>query len=111
VIIRAADKDFAPRLRMCRRKIVTIREFVDFLPRQLFKESPGKIAQKRVAQSVDTLKMFKEKDQLLEMSCFQFAIHAVKRMRDRMRDLRRLQIALQLKDIIPGGFDLSMLLL
>ena len=32
-------------------------------------------------------------------------------MRDRMRDLRRLQIVLQLEDIVPDGFDLSMLLL
>ena len=111
MIIRAADKDFAPRLRVCRRKIVTICEFVDLLRRQLLKKSLGQIAQKRVAQSVDALEMFEEKSELLEMSCFQFAIHAVKRMRDRMRDLRRLQIALQFKDIIPDGFDLSMLLL
>src|SRR5207248_1233525 len=55
--------------------------------------------------------MFEEKDQLLEMSCFQFAVDAVKRMRDRVRDLRRLQVPLQLEDIIPDGFDLAMLLL
>jgi hypothetical protein len=32
-------------------------------------------------------------------------------MCDRMRGLRRLQIALQLEDIVPDGFDLAMLLL
>ena len=55
--------------------------------------------------------MFEEKDQLLEMFCLQFAVNAVKRMRDRMRDLRRLQVALQLEDIIADAFDLAVLFL
>src|SRR5437660_11279303 len=55
--------------------------------------------------------MFEEKDELFEMACLKLAVHAVKRMRDRVRDLRRLQIALQLEDLIPDAFDLAMLLL
>ena len=111
MIVRAADEDFFPRLRVRRRKVVTVREFVDLLWRQLFKKSLGQVAQKRVAQAVDALEMFEEKDQLLEMFCLQFAVNAVKRMRDRMRDLRRLQVALQLEDIIADAFDLAVLFL
>src|SRR5439155_20566670 len=100
VIVRTADENLFPRLRVRRRKAVTICEFVDLLRRQLLKKSLGQIAQKRVAQAVDALEMFEEKDQLLEMFCLQFAVNAAKRMRDRMCDLRRLQVAFQLEDII-----------
>src|SRR5207247_4209709 len=95
VIVRAADEDFFPRLRVRRRKVVTVCEFVDLLWRQLSKKSLGQVAQKRVAQAVDALEMFEEKDQLFEMFCLQFAVNAVKRMSDRMRDVRRLQVALE----------------
>jgi len=91
--------------------MVTVCEFVDLVWRQLFEKSLGQIAQKRVAQAVDALEMFEEKDELFEMACLKLAVDAVKRMRDRVRDLRRLQIALQLEDIIPDAFDLAMLLL
>ena len=55
--------------------------------------------------------MFKQKDELFEVSCLKFAVDAVKRMRNCVRDLRALQVALQVKDIIADTFNLAMLML
>ena len=77
VIVGAAHQDFSPRLRVRRRHTVTIREHVDLLWCQLLEKSLGQIAQKRVAQTVDALKMFEQKDELLEVHCLEFAVHAV----------------------------------
>ena len=67
VVIGAADQDFFPRLRMSRRKTMPIREGIDLFRCQLVEKSLGQIAQKSVAQTVDALEMFEQKDELLEM--------------------------------------------
>ena len=56
---------------------MTIRKHVDLLWCQLLEKRLGQIAQKRVAQTVDTLKMFEQKNELLEVHCLKFAVHAV----------------------------------
>ncbi len=55
--------------------------------------------------------MLEKKDEPFEMTRVQLAVNAVKRMRNRVSDLRRLEIVLQLKNIIPDTFDLAVLLL
>ena len=77
MIVGAAHQDFSPRLRVRGRHTVTICEHVDLLWRQLLEKSLCQIAQKRVAQTVDALKMFEQKDELLEVRCLEFAVHAV----------------------------------
>ena len=72
------------------RKTVTICQGVDLLRGQLFQQRLGQIAQKRVPQTVDRLEMFEQKNQLLEMLWLEFAVHAVQRMRNGVRDLRTL---------------------
>ena len=94
MIVRAANENFFPRLCVRGRKIVTIGERVDFVRRQLFKKRLGQIAKERIAQAVNALEMFEEKNELLEVCCLKFSIHAVKRMRDCMRNLRCLEVTL-----------------
>ena len=45
------------------------------------------------------------------MSRLQFSVHAVERMRNCVRDLRGLQVALQVEDVIADTFYIAMLLL
>ena len=45
------------------------------------------------------------------MMSFQFSVHAVKRVRNCVRDLCGLQVALQVKDVIADTFYIAMLLL
>ena len=45
------------------------------------------------------------------MMFLQFSVHAVKRMRNCVRDLRGLQVALQVEDVIADTFHIAMLLL
>ncbi len=111
MIVRAANENFFPRLRVRGRKIVTICECVDFVRRQLFKKRLGQIAKERIPQPVDTLEMLKQEDELFEMACLQFSVHAVKGMRNRVCDLRHLQVALQFEDVVADSFDVAMLLL
>src|SRR6266480_1918824 len=54
--------------------------------------------------------MFKEQNQALEMRGFEFAVDAVKRMRDRVDNFSALQIALQRKNIVPDNDDIIVLL-
>src|ERR1700736_3132235 len=54
--------------------------------------------------------MFEEQNQSFQMRCFEFAIHAVERMRDRVRDFAALQIPLQRKNIVPKDNDIVVLL-
>ena len=77
VVVGAAHQDFSPWLRVRRRHTVTICQHVDLLWRQLLEKSPRQLAQKRVAQTVDALEMFEQKNQLLEVHCLEFAVHAV----------------------------------
>ena len=111
VVVRTSDENFLPRFRVRRRKIVAIHERVDFIRRQSLKKSLGQIAKERIAQAVDRLEMLKQKDELLEMACLEFSVHAVKRVRNCVRDLRGLQVALQVEDVIADSFDVAMLLL
>jgi len=73
---------------MGRLEIVPLRELFDLFRCQRTEEFLRKLAQERVAQAVDALEMFKEQNQPFQMGCFEFAIHAVERMRDRVRALR-----------------------
>ena len=77
---------------------------------QLTEKSLGEIAQKSVAQTVDSLKMLEKKDEPLEMGRFKLAVDAIKRMRNRMRDLSGFEVVLQFKNIIADAFDFAMLL-
>ncbi len=72
---------------MGRLEIVPLRELFDFLLGKRTEEFLRKLAQKRVTQAVDALEMFEEQNQPLEMRCLELAVYAVKRMRDRVRDL------------------------
>lgn len=45
------------------------------------------------------------------MMSLQFSVHAVKRVRNCVRDLRGLQVALQVEDVIADTFYIAMLLL
>jgi hypothetical protein len=110
VVVRAANQNFFPGLRVRRRKSVTISEPVDFFRRQLVKKSLGQVAEKRVAQTVDALEMFKQKNELLEMRRFKFAVNAVQRMRHGVRDLCSLKVTLQIKDVLWNPLDVAMLL-
>ena len=57
VIIRAADENLFPRLRVRWRKIMAICEHCRSSPASIAEKSLGKIAQKSVAQTVDSLKV------------------------------------------------------
>src|SRR6266403_5840702 len=54
--------------------------------------------------------MLKEKNELLEMARLKFSVHAVEGMRYCVGNLSRLQVALQLKDIVAHTFDVAVLL-
>ncbi len=47
----------------------------------------GKFAQQRIAQTIQTFEMFKQKDEPFEMRSLEFAIDAVERMRDGVKNL------------------------
>src|SRR6267143_2107694 len=110
MVIRAADENFLPRFAMGRLQIVPLREFFDLLRGQRREELLRKLAQERVAQTVDGLEMFEEQNQPFEMRCVELAVDAVKRVRDRVRDLAALQISLQRKNIVPDDDDVVVLL-
>src|SRR5438128_10759716 len=55
--------------------------------------------------------MLEKKNQQLKMMRIEFAVDAVKGMRNCMCDLRSLQVALQLKNIIAYRIDLAVLAL
>src|SRR4029077_2516097 len=110
MIVRAANEYLLPRFRVCWRKVVTIGKLVDLLRRYLLEKSLSQLAKECVAQAIDTFEMLKEKDELLDMACLKFPVHAVEGMRDCVGNLSRLQIALQLKDIIAHTLDVAMLL-
>src|SRR6266496_3399521 len=95
---------------MSRLEIVPLRELLDLLRCQRRKELLRELAQKRVAQTVDAFEMFEEQYESLEMHGFEFAVHAVERMRDRMRYLSALQISLQRKNVVPDNDDIVVLL-
>jgi hypothetical protein len=90
---------------------MAICEHLDLARRQLTEKSLGEIAQKSIAQTVDSLKMLEKKDEPLEMARLEFAVDAIKRMRNRVRDLCGLEVAPQVKNIIADAFDLPVLML
>jgi len=49
--------------------------------------------------------------ELLEMTSFQFSVHAVKRRRNCVRDLRRLHGSAAVEDVIADTFYIAMVLL
>ena len=100
VIVRAGSENFLPRLRMSRRKIMFVGQLIDFLRRQLAEDIARQLAQKRVTQTVQTLEMFEEKNESLEMRRFQFAIDAVKRVGNGVNNLLALQVTLQIENIV-----------
>ena len=55
--------------------------------------------------------MLEKKDEPLEMAGLEFAVNAIKGMRNRMRDLCGLEVLLQLKNIVADRFDIPVLLL
>ena len=54
-------------------------------------------------------KMFKEKDQPLEMRGLELAVDAVERVGDRVADARFLQITLEIENVLASGRDFRML--
>src|SRR5467141_621371 len=95
---------------MGRLEIVSLRELLDLFRCQRTEEFLDELAQERVAQTVDAFEMFEEQNQALEMRGFEFAVDAVKRMRDRVDNFPALQIALQRKNIVPDNDDIVVLL-
>lgn len=95
---------------MGRLEIVSLRELLDLLRRQRRKEFLRELAQKRVPQTVDAFEMFEEQNEPFKMRGLEFAVDAVERMRDRMRDFSALQIPLQRKNIISNDNDIVVLL-
>ena len=55
--------------------------------------------------------MLEKKNQQLKMTRLELAVDTVQGMRNRVRDVRCLQVALQLKNIIAYRNDLAMLIL
>ena len=86
-----------------------VRQLVDFLRRKISEDVLRQFAQQRVAQSVKPFEMFEEKNETLEMSGFEFAVDAVKGMRDGVNDLFRLQIALKIENVFAQLRDLIVL--
>ena len=109
MVVGAAHQDFLPRLGVRGRHAVTICDHVDLLRRQLFEKNLDQLTQKRVAQTVDTFEMFKKKDKLLEMRCSSCRSRCIAD-RDSMRDLRTLQVPLQIEKVFADAFDIAMLL-
>src|ERR1700758_3405463 len=85
-------------------------EFFDFFWCQRGEQFPGELAQERVSQSIDSFKMFEEQNEPFEMRRFEFAVHAVERMSDRVGDLAALQIPLERKNVVPDNNDVVVLL-
>ena len=110
MVVGAAHQDFSPWLRVRGRHTVTICKHVDLLWCQLLEKSLCQIAQKRVAQTVDPLKMFEKKDELLEVHGLELPFTLYKRMRDSVRDLCVLKVPLQIEDVFANAFDIAMLL-
>src|SRR5260221_2993602 len=54
--------------------------------------------------------MLEEQNQTLEMRRLEFAVYAVKRMRDRMSDFSALQITLKRKNVVSDEHDIGVLL-
>ena len=94
---------------MGRLEIVAVRHLFDLLRCQAREKFAREHAEERVAQAVDSLEMFEEQNEPLEMRGFQFAVDAVERMRHRMRDGLLLQIFLQLENIVAHRHDLRVL--
>src|SRR5690242_7021701 len=110
MIVRATNKDFAPRLRMRWSEVVALRELLDFLWSQRTKELLSQFAQKRIAEAVNRLEMFEQQYQSLEMGGFQFSVNAVKRMRNRVRDVRAGEISLERENVIANDLNVLVLL-
>src|SRR6266705_2182183 len=55
--------------------------------------------------------MFEEQNQPLEMGCFELAVDAVERMRDRVCNLCALQISLQRQNVVANDNNVVVLLL
>src|SRR5204863_9871538 len=109
VVVRPAGKNFPPRFRMRRRKIVAIGQLLDFFGREPGKKLAPEHAEEGIAQTVDALEMLEEQDQPFQVRRFKLAIDAVERMRDGMRDPVRLQITLQIENIVAHPGDVRVL--
>src|SRR3954454_24213864 len=94
---------------MRRREVMFVRQLLDFLRSQSRENLLRQVAQQRVAQPIDSFEMFKEKDQAFEVRRLEFAVDAVQRMRDRVRDRLALQVSLQLEDVVAQPGDLCVL--
>src|SRR2546423_10940265 len=62
-----------------------------------------------MGQAVYPLEMFEEQDGPLEVRRLQFAVDAVERMRDRVRDALPLQKILQIENVVAHRNDLGVL--
>ena len=109
MIVRATGEDFPPRFGVGWRQIVAVRQLVDFLRSQAGEKFAGKHAEERVSETVDSLEMFEEKDEALEMRGLQFAVDAVKRVGHRVGNALFLEITLQLENVVAHRHDLSVL--
>ena len=109
VIIRAAGENLLPRLGVRGLKVVAVRQLLDFFRRQTGQKFAAEDAQERVTQTVDAFEMLEEEDEPFEVGGFELAVDAVKRVRDRMADVRFLQVTLQVVNVLPKSRDFGML--
>src|SRR5260370_33621472 len=90
---------------MARVQIALLRELVDLLRRQRTEQFLRQLAQERVAQAVDAFEMFEKQHEPFEMRGLEFAVDAVKRMRNRVGNIRSWEITLQCENIFPVDVD------
>ena len=109
MIVRAADEDFFPRLRMSRGEVVAVGKLVEFRRRQLREDVPDEITEEGVAQPVDALEVLEQQNESLEMRGAQLAVDAVERVRNGMGNRLRLQEGLQIENILAQARNLGVL--
>ncbi len=109
MVVGAADEDFLPRLWVGGREVVAVGELLHLRRRELAEDVPGELAQERVAEAVDALKVAEKEDEPLEMRGRELAVDAVKRVRDGVGDRLLLQEGLEVENVLAQADDLAVL--
>ena len=94
---------------MSRGEIVAIGEFINFRRRKMGENVAAKVAEQRVAQSIDPFEVLKQQNQPFEMRRAELAIDAVERMRDSVGDRVLLEESLEIENIVAQAHNLRVL--
>ena len=90
-------------------QLVLFREGGDQLRCEAVEHKLRDLAEKRVAQAVDSLESLEEQQQFLEVGDAKFFVHLVKRMCNGMGDVVLRQVFLQVVDILAQALDFAVL--